>query len=62
VLRSAALAAGCPGGELFAVHVDAVDRLITDWHGQGSVDLPGGVRVTRRNAALRFQAGPPTGG
>lgn len=61
-LRRAALAAGCPGGELFVVHIDAVDRLITDWHGQGSVDLPGCVRATRRHEVLRFEAGLPTCG
>ncbi len=28
VLRLAALAAGCPGSDLFAVHVDALDALV----------------------------------
>lgn len=54
VLRSAALAAGSPGGELFAVHVDSVERLVTDWHGQAGVDLPGHVRALRRGGALHF--------
>ena len=26
--------------------------LLTAWHGQGPVDLPGGVRVTRRDGML----------
>ncbi|MCU1420077.1 MAG: tRNA(Ile)-lysidine synthetase [Mycetocola sp.] len=33
----------------------AVARLITDWHGQGPVDLPA-VRVERRDGLLRFAA------
>ena len=31
-------AAGCPATELFAVHVEAVDALLTDWRGQAGVD------------------------
>ncbi|KRC62044.1 tRNA(Ile)-lysidine synthetase [Agromyces sp. Root81] len=27
-----------------------IARLVTDWHGQGSIDLPGGVRATRAGA------------
>jgi tRNA(Ile)-lysidine synthase len=41
VLRSAALRAGVPAGSLTAVHVVELDRLVTDWHGQGPVALPG---------------------
>jgi tRNA(Ile)-lysidine synthase len=41
VLRSAALRAGVPAGSLTAVHVLELDRLVTDWHGQGPVALPG---------------------
>ncbi|RZS79427.1 tRNA(Ile)-lysidine synthase [Motilibacter rhizosphaerae] len=48
VLRRAALAAGCPAGELALSHVDAVDALVTRWRGQGPLDLPGGVRARRR--------------
>jgi tRNA(Ile)-lysidine synthase len=33
--------------ELSAGHLHAVDALLTDWHGQAGVDLPGGVRVRR---------------
>jgi tRNA(Ile)-lysidine synthase len=47
VLRQAARVAGCPGTDLTAGHVAALDRLVTDWHGQQGVDLPGGV-VARR--------------
>ena len=52
VLRSAALAAGCPGTDLTAEHVDQLDRLVTAWRGQGPLHLPGGVRATRRCGRL----------
>jgi tRNA(Ile)-lysidine synthase len=55
VLRRAALAAGCPGTDLFAVHVAALESLVTEWHGQAWVDLPGSVRVTRRDGQLRLR-------
>ena len=42
VLRRAALSAGCPAGALHRSHVLALDALLTDWHGQGPVALPGG--------------------
>jgi tRNA(Ile)-lysidine synthase len=54
VLRKAAVLAGCPGGDLFAVHVAAVDALLVNWHGQRAVDLPGRVTATRRGDALRL--------
>lgn len=54
VLRLAALAAGCPGGELFAVHVRAVEDLVISWHGQAGVDLPGGVTARRCGDRLAF--------
>jgi tRNA(Ile)-lysidine synthase len=54
VLRMAAVKAGSPPGTLAAVHVDAVDRLVTAWRGQRHVDLPGGLRAVRRYAKLLF--------
>ena len=53
-LRSAALAAGCPAGDLAARHVQAVDALVTDWRGQRGVDLPGRVRAYRSGGSLRL--------
>ena len=47
VWRLLALEAGCPPGSLFAVHVDALDTLLTGWRGQGPVDLPGHVQGRR---------------
>lgn len=54
VLRLAALAAGCPAGELGAVHVHALDALVTHWHGQRGVDLPGSLTAGRRGRLLWF--------
>ena len=54
VLRLAALAAGSPASELFHEHVVAMDALITDWHGQQWVDLPGHLRFLRREGLLGF--------
>jgi tRNA(Ile)-lysidine synthase len=54
VLRDAAIMAGCPPGALTAGHVGAVDALVTDWHGQRWVDLPGGVRARRSDGKVWF--------
>jgi len=51
-LRLAALGAGAPPADLFAVHVEALDALLTDWHGQQRVDLPGSVKGCRRYGKL----------
>jgi len=44
--------AGLGVTELSYERTQAVLALVTDWRGQGSVDLPGGVRVARRDGAL----------
>ena len=61
VLRRTALDAGCPGTELFAVHVDAMDALVTDWRGQTGVDLPGGLRLRRQGGRLSIAESPVAG-
>jgi len=62
IVHSAALAAGCPAGALAERHVAAVDALVTGWHGQRWVDLPGGVRCVRRYGRLLFTStGAPVG-
>ena len=51
-------------GDLSAQHLFAVDALVTDWHGQVGVDLPGGVRVRRVGGRLEVAptpAAPATG-
>jgi tRNA(Ile)-lysidine synthase len=55
VLRGWLLAAGV--GDLQAVHLDAVDALLTRWHGQGPVDLPGRAAVVRASGRLGLR--PP---
>jgi tRNA(Ile)-lysidine synthase len=42
------------GVALERVHVLAVARLVTDWHGQKALDLPDGVRATRVGAHIVF--------
>src|SRR5674536_166918 len=59
VLRAAALAAGSPGGALSAVHVSALDALVTDCHGQQAVALPGSLAGVRRSGRLHISE--PTG-
>jgi tRNA(Ile)-lysidine synthase len=55
VLRSAALAAGCPPGALTAGHVARLEELVTGWRGQRWIDLPGGVRASRRAGQVCFE-------
>jgi tRNA(Ile)-lysidine synthase len=55
VLRGWLRAAGVP--DLQAVHLVAVDALLTRWRGQGRVDLPGGAGVVRTSGRLVVQ--PP---
>jgi tRNA(Ile)-lysidine synthase len=52
VLRDLALRLGAPGAALSAAHIDALDALVVDWHGQGPVSLPGGIEVGRRAGRL----------
>jgi tRNA(Ile)-lysidine synthase len=54
VLRQAALAAGCPAGDLSHRHTASLDELVVGWHGQRWADLPGGVRCQRRYGRLLF--------
>lgn len=55
-LRRAALVAGCPGGELVAVHVDALDSFVTHWHGQAAIRLPAGLLASRLGDRIVFEA------
>jgi tRNA(Ile)-lysidine synthase len=42
------------GRAVSAAHVDALRALVEDWHGQGPVALPGGLRARRDGARLAF--------
>jgi tRNA(Ile)-lysidine synthase len=54
VLRGWLRAGAVP--DLQAVHLAAVDALLTDWRGQGRVDLPGGGGVVRTSGRLVLHA------
>ena len=54
VLWLAALRAGARASDLSAQHVFALSSLVTHWHGQGPVPLPGGVRAARKKSLLEF--------
>ncbi|MDI3418447.1 tRNA lysidine(34) synthetase TilS [Streptomyces luteolus] len=57
VLRRTAVAAGSPGGSLFARHIEEIDRLITGWRGQGAINLPGRVEARRQGGRLVIRQG-----
>ena len=54
VLRMLALQAGALANDLTRDHVLAIDQLITDWRGQGPLNLPGNVDVSRAHGKLIF--------
>jgi tRNA(Ile)-lysidine synthase len=56
VIRTAIYAQGAPRGSISADHVSAVEALVTSWHGQGEVSLPGGVKVARISGRLSLYA------
>lgn len=60
VWRRLLIAHGAPAGGLGARHTDECDRLLTDWRGQGPLDLPGGLQLSRRHGRLHLQ-GPTYG-
>jgi tRNA(Ile)-lysidine synthase len=58
ILRAAIYACGAPEGTITADHVAATEALVTSWHGQGSLSLPGGVKVERISGRLSLLAQP----
>jgi tRNA(Ile)-lysidine synthase len=52
VLHAWARGLGVNGSALSARHVEALDALVTRWHGQGAVALPGALHVIRREGHL----------
>ncbi|MGW5669847.1 tRNA lysidine(34) synthetase TilS, partial [Micromonospora sp. NPDC003776] len=56
VLHAWARELGAPPAALSHRHVAALDALVTDWHGQGPVHLPGGLPVLRRAGRLVLAA------
>ena len=59
VIRAAVLVAGSPAGALTSAHIDRVEALIVHWHGQGAVDLPGGIAAERAYGRLTLHRVPP---
>ena len=58
IIRRAIYACGAPEGAITADHVAAVEALVTAWHGQGVLSLPGGVKVERISGRLSLLAQP----
>ena len=56
VWRRLALAAGAPAGQLSSRHTEACDALLTRWHGQGAVSLPGPLLATRSGGRVSIAA------
>jgi tRNA(Ile)-lysidine synthase len=52
VWRLLAIEAGCPPGALIASHIESLDTLVTDWRGQGPIDLPGHVQGSRADGRV----------
>jgi len=52
ILRIAIYGSGAPSGSISADHVANVEALVTSWHGQGPLNLPGGVKVERISGRL----------
>ncbi len=61
VIRAMCLAAGAPADALGLDQVAAVDRLVTDWSGQGPLSLPGRVTARRAYGRLQVSAAPSPG-
>jgi tRNA(Ile)-lysidine synthase len=58
VLKAELEAIGCVAT---AEHLLETQRLITDWHGQGPLMLPGGVKVRRSGGRIELSAPAPEG-
>jgi tRNA(Ile)-lysidine synthase len=54
-VRAAAVRAGSPPGAVTREHVRAVAGLVTDWHGQGPLHLPGHVEASRACGRLALR-------
>jgi len=61
VLRRGALEAGADGSALTAAHLLELDRLVTDWHGQVRIELPGGIACVREGDSLSYVRTPVGG-
>lgn len=60
VVQRAARAVGARSADLTSAHLTAVDALVTDWHGQGPVALPGPTTAVRDCGRLVLASPPRT--
>jgi tRNA(Ile)-lysidine synthase len=56
VLRDWLRTGGVAPGELRAEHLSAVEQLVVAWRGQGPIQLPGGLQVSRSSGTLGLTA------
>ena len=56
VLRLAIYQAGAPSGSLSAEHINGAEALISDWHGQKELSLPGDVKLLRNSGRITLSA------
>ncbi len=61
VLRRACLEVGAPAAAITFDHVRSIEALVSAWRGQGPLDLPGSLRVSRECGRLRFDRSDPLG-
>jgi tRNA(Ile)-lysidine synthase len=54
VWRILSAEAGAPISDVTAAHVESLDALLTSWHGQGPLHVPGGIAVSRTGDSIRF--------
>ncbi len=57
--RRLLVVAGAPAGQVSSRHVQACDRLVTSWRGQGPVHAPGGLRVRRTGGLVSIGPAAP---
>jgi tRNA(Ile)-lysidine synthase len=56
IIKNAIYGSGAPSGSISADHIAGVEALVTSWHGQGEISLPGGVKVRRISGRLSLLA------
>ncbi len=61
VWRLLAVEAGSGAGQLTAAHVESLDALLTSWHGQGPLHLPGHVQASRVGDDVSLAGVPAVG-
>ncbi len=54
MIKIAALDSGVNPGPFSFEHIEAIDTLVTNWRGQGNVDLPGFIQACRVDQTIRF--------